>query len=140
MPARLASGSYRRQCGKHMLVANTFHRDPQCAFLDSLMRLAPAPSRCVVDRSEGARQLSLAEQLHKESQARMLVAVWVKEQNRARPQRRREDQPAVGAEYDKMIAAYGLHERRVRYETGKAEKDGGRLPIRNKQPLHIQNF
>jgi len=47
----------------------------------------------------------------------------VDEQDRARPQRRRKDQPAVGAEDDKMIAAYGLHERRIGYETGKAEKD-----------------
>ena len=56
----------------------------------------------------------------------MLVAVRVDEQDRARPQRRRKDQPAVGAEYDKMIAAYGLHERRIRYETGKTDRAGDR--------------
>ena len=43
----------------------------------------------------------------------MLVAVRVDEQDRARPQRRRKDEPAVGAENDQIIAAYGLHERRV---------------------------
>jgi hypothetical protein len=43
--------------------------------------------------------------------------------DRARSQRRRKDQPAIGAEYDEMIAAHGLHECRVRHETGKAEKD-----------------
>jgi hypothetical protein len=87
------------------------------------MHLAHAPSRSVVDPPEGARQPTLVEQPHKEPQTRMLVAVRVDEQDRAWPQRRRKDQPAVGAEYDEMIAAYGLHERRVRYETGKAEKD-----------------
>ena len=53
----------------------------------------------------------------------MLVAVRVDEQDRAWPQRRHKDQPAVGAEDDEMIAAYGLHERRIGYETWKAEKD-----------------
>ena len=70
----------------------------------------------------------------------MLVAIRVDEQDRARPQRRRKDQPAVGAKDDKMIAAYGLHERRIGYETGKAEKVRGRLPVRNQQPFRIQNF
>jgi hypothetical protein len=47
----------------------------------------------------------------------------VDEQDRPRPQRRRKTSQPSGAEYDEMIAAYGLHERRIRYETEKAEKD-----------------
>jgi hypothetical protein len=39
----------------------------------------------VVDPPEGARQHTLVEQLHKEPQTRMLVAVRVDEQDRARP-------------------------------------------------------
>ena len=34
MLARLASGSYRGQCGKHMLAVSSSHRDPTRTFLD----------------------------------------------------------------------------------------------------------
>jgi hypothetical protein len=43
----------RGHSGKQMPVANYFHHDPKCTFLDSMMRLAP---RSVTERDSGAAQ------------------------------------------------------------------------------------
>src|ERR1700736_5014537 len=63
MPARLASGSYRGQCGKHMLAASSSHRDPNGTSARSVWRLtiwvpeeqAPLPQSALASSRRGGR-------------------------------------------------------------------------------------